>query len=181
MLEFHFDEFFWRAKTRLPSWVGYQSRYGPYGSISSKDVSDGSVTVTFAPEGRDDAPLTEDELASVRWLLDHEGEIASAIVVGLLAEYPKLKEAYDSDASGPDQYLPHVSSESDLRALIGLFQVHVHPLVKDGLPYLGYEFGCDWDEEHGLGVLMHGTRIVKIGGADTAILLWRAKRDAGVA
>jgi hypothetical protein len=28
---------------------------------------------------------------------------------------------------------------------------------------------------------MHGTRIVKIGGADTAILLWRAKRDAGVA
>jgi hypothetical protein len=29
-----------------------------------------------------------------------------------------------------------------------------------------------------LGVLMHGTRVVKIGGADTAFLLWIAEEDA---
>jgi len=38
---------------------------------------------------------------------------------------------------------------------------------KDGIPYVGFEFGCTWDEEHGLGVLMHGTRTVEIG--DTAM------------
>ena len=55
--------------------------------------------------------------------------------------------------------------------------VNVHPIQHQGLPYAGFEFGCTWDDEHGLGVLMHGTRVVKIGGADTAILLWLAKQD----
>jgi hypothetical protein len=51
---------------------------------------------------------------------------------------------------------------------------------KDGIPYAGFEFGCTWDDEHGLGVLMHGTRAVDIGGADTAFLLWIAEQDGGV-
>ena len=178
MLEFQLDEYFWTAKARLPAWAGYQSRYGAYGSVSSEHPSDGSVTVTFAPEGRDTSPLTDAELDQVRWLLDHEGQIASAILKGLLAEYPKLQEDYDDEDRA--QYMPDVASADDFRALIGRYNVNVHPLVKDGVPYLGYEFGCTWEEEHGLGVLMHGTRVVEIGGADTAILLWIARRDAGV-
>jgi hypothetical protein len=179
MLGFQFNEHFWTSKAQLPSWAGYQSRYGPYSSVSSAAPSDGSVTITYAPEGRDTSPLTEDELASVQWLLDHEGAIASALLNALLAEYPKLQEDYDDDERG--EYMPDVSHADDFRALIGLHHVHVHPLVKDGIPYFGYEFGCTWEEEHGLGVLMHGTRVVQIGGADTALLLWLAKRDAGVA
>ena len=46
------------------------------------------------------------------------------------------------------------------------------------MPYVGYEFGCEWEDEHGLGVLMHGTRVVDVGFADTAILLWIAEADA---
>ena len=33
------------------------------------------------------------------------------------------------------------------------------------------------DEEHRLGVLMHGTRLVHIGFADVAFVLWRAEQD----
>jgi hypothetical protein len=62
--------------------------------------------------------------------------------------------------------------------LIGLDSVSVHPLLKEGLPYIGYEFGCTWDDEHGLGVLMHGRRVVEVGDAGTAITLWIAERDA---
>ena len=65
-----------------------------------------------------------------------------------------------------------------MRALIGLSSINVHQVQKDGVPYVGFEFGCTWDEEHGLGVLMHGTRTVEIGGADTAITLWIAEKDA---
>jgi hypothetical protein len=127
-----------------PVWDGYQSRYGPYGSVSSATPSDGSVTITYAPEGRDTSPLTEDELASVQWLLDHEGSIASALLSALLAEYPKLQEDYNDDQR--EEYMPDVSCADDFRALIGLHHVHVHPLVKDGIPYFGYEFGCTWEE-----------------------------------
>jgi hypothetical protein len=58
--------------------------------------------------------------------------------------------------------------------------VHVLQLLKDGVPYVGFEFGCRWDEEHGLGVLLHGTRVVEIGDAQTSFTLWIASEDGGV-
>ena len=180
MLDFQWDGFFWTAKAQLPSWAGYQTRNGPYGSISSDEPSDGLVTITFAPEGRDESPLTEQEHASVQWLLDHEAGVASAVLEGLLAEYPRLQRVYGYERAERETYMPDVSSTEDFRQLIGLHDVSVHPLLKEGLPYLGYEFGCTWDGEHGLGVLVHGSRVVEVGGADTAFTLWIAKRDAAV-
>jgi hypothetical protein len=170
VLDFQFERFFWEAKAQLPSWAGYQTRNGPYGSISSDEPSDGVVTIVVEPEGGDRAPLTEQEHANVQWLLDHEAEVASAVLEGLLAEYPRLQQIYDYEGAERETYMPHVSSTEDFRRLIGLHNVHVHPL-KEGIPYLGYEFGCIWDGEHGLGVLMHGTRVVEVGGADTAFTL----------
>ena len=79
-----------------------------------------------------------------------------------------------------------VADAGDFRRLTGLHAVHVHQValralndeLADGVPYVGFEFGCTWDDEHGLGILMHGQRAVEIGGADTAFLLWIAEQDA---
>ena len=48
---------------------------------------------------------------------------------------------------------------------------------KDGIAYVGYEFGCIWDDEHGLGVMTHKTRIIDFGGADSSFLTWIARKD----
>lgn len=178
MLDFQWDKFSWTTKAQLASWLGYQARNGPYGSISSDDPSDGVVTIAFAPEGRDESPLTKQERASVQWLLDHEAEVASAVLDGLLAEYPRLQRDYGYEGAERETYMPDVSSKQDFRHLIGLHEVHVHQVLKEGLPYVGFEFGCTWDGEHGLGVLVHGTRVVEVGGADTALTLWKAEKDA---
>jgi hypothetical protein len=178
MLDFQLERRCWTAKAQLLSWIGYQARNGPYGSISSDSPSDGMVTIVFAPEGRDKSPLTEQERASVQWLLDHEAEVASAVLAGLLAEYPRLQELYGYEGAEREESMPDVSSTNDFRQLIGLHEVSVHSLLKDGLPYVGYEFGCTWDGEHGLGLLMHGTRVVEVGDAQTAFTLWIAERDA---
>jgi len=60
---------------------------------------------------------------------------------------------------------------------MALQEINVHQIEKAGVPYVGYQFSCKWDEEHGLGVLMHGDRVVEIGGAETAFTLWIAERD----
>jgi hypothetical protein len=180
VLDFQFERFFWEAKTQLPSWAGYQTRNGPYGSISSDEPSDGVVTIVVKPEGGAETPLSQQEHANVQWLLDHEAELASAVLEGLLAEYPRLQRLYDYEGAERETYMPNVSSAKDFRQLIGLQNVHVHSLLKEGIPYLGYEFGCTWDGEHGLGVLMHGSRVVEVGDASTAFTLWIAKRDARV-
>ena len=77
-----------------------------------------------------------------------------------------------------DDDFPIIAGEPDLKENVGLYAVNIHQVDKAGVPFIGYEFGCEWEEEHGLGVLMHGTRVVKVGLADTAILLWIAKEDA---
>jgi hypothetical protein len=48
---------------------------------------------------------------------------------------------------------------------------------KDGFAYVGYEFGCTWDDEHGLGFMTHKDRIIDFGGADTSFLTWVASGD----
>jgi len=180
VLDFQCERYFWEAKAQLPSWIGYQARNGPYGSISSDGPSDGWVTIVVETEGGDKSPPGEQEHACVQWVLDHEAEVASAVMEGLLAAYPGLQQVYDYEAEEREEVMPDVSSTGDFRRLIGLHNVHVHQLLKDGIPYVGYEFGCTWDGEHGLGVMMHGTRVLEVGGADTAFELWIAKRDAGV-
>jgi hypothetical protein len=74
--------------------------------------------------------------------------------------------------------MPELRDASEFRDLIGLNSMTVHVLQAGGVPYVGLELGCTWDDEHGLGCLLHGTRIVAIGGVDSAILLWIAERDA---
>ena len=170
--------FFWVAKVKLPSWAGYLDRSGAYGGPGKSVLSDGSVEVVFAPEARDNAPLSKDEISLAEWVLENEEVLAKAAIAAILDEYPKLQELYGYSDEEAAEYMPDISGIDDLKPLIGLYAINIHQIVKDGVPYAGYEFGCTWDDEHGLGVLMHGSRVVEVGGSDTARLLWMAKRDA---
>jgi hypothetical protein len=172
------DDLWWVTTALLPSWKGLRSWQGVYAGQDRAALSDGLVRIVFAPEGRDTEPLTSSEISSVAWLIENEAAIATALLSSLLNEYPSLRERYHYSAKKRAEWMPDIKSAEDLHALIGLHTVNVHPLRKDGISYAGFEFCCTWDQEHGLGVLMHGTRTVEIGGADTAILLWIAKRDA---
>jgi hypothetical protein len=175
--EFAFDGFFWVAEVNLPSWSGFRDASGPY-AVLNDNASNGMVKLVYAPEGRDDAPLNEVEHAQIRWLLDNETAVSNAVLDGLLAAYPALRASYDCyDAQELADYMPDLSDGDGFRTLIGLSSVNIHALMTDDVPYIGFEFGCRWDEEHGCGVLMRGTRVVEVGDADTALVLWIAQRD----
>jgi Domain of unknown function (DUF6985) len=73
--------------------------------------------------------------------------------------------------------LPDISEPSELRPLIGLSNVHVLSVVRDGAAYIGFEFGCVWDDEHGAGVMTHLGRVVATGQAAVSFMAWIAKQD----
>ena len=171
------DGLCWTATTRLASWAGFQARAGAYGAKSSSFPSNGSVTVCFAPEGRGREPLTSSEIALVNWFFEHEAEVSESLQRTLVDEYAELRVQHGCDAEGAAD-MHDVRDVEDLKLVIGLHTVNIHQVNRDGVPYLGFEFGCDWEEEHGLGVLMHGTQVVEIGDADTAILLWLAEQHS---
>lgn len=170
-------EFFWTARVTLACWAGFQSRGGPYGAVDAPTPSDGAVTIVFAPENRDDSPLRDEEVALVNWAIAEQAAVRNSALNGLLARYGAMRAEFLEWLEHPSD-MPTVESAEAFRDLIGLHTVHVHQISKDGLPYVGLEFGCTWDPEHGLGILMRGTRVVAVGGADTAFTLWIAREDA---
>ena len=170
------DDLWWTAEVTLPYWEGFESSYGAFGSTDPKQPS--KIHLIFAPEGRDTEPLNEYELNLIEWFVDHKEEVSESVMKSLLLAYPSLQATYGYTEEEKVKYMPDVSSTDDFRKLIGLQNVNIHQIDNQGIPYMGFEFECTWDEEHGLGVLMNGYRMVDIGGADTAILLWIAERDA---
>lgn len=171
------DDLWWGADLRLASWAGYQSRLGPYGSRDKPTASNGTATLIFAPEGRGVEPLSEREMRLITWFEKNESKVAEAVKIGVIDWCSPASVERKTRFDFSDDF-PAISDERGLKENVGLHAVYVHQLDVGGVPYLGYEFGCEWEEEHGLGVLMHGYRVVEVGFANTAFNLWVAQNDA---
>lgn len=178
--EFTWNEFFWITSVHLPSWSGFQVSESPYGAVSSERESSSNLKIMFAPEGRGDEPLNENELSLVQWVIDNESQLHDAVVGALYDKYPSIRQEFSEylEENEADELLPYVKSPEEMKKIVGVVSINVHTISKDGTPYLGIELGCTWDDEHGVGILFHGTTLVELGGADTAILLWIAEKHA---
>lgn len=88
-----------------------------------------------------------------------------------------MQELYGYSEEDAAILMPDVNDPFEFNLLIGLSTIHLLNVSKDGIAYVGYEFGCNWDDEHGLGVMTHKDRVIEIGGVDTAFLSWVAERD----
>jgi hypothetical protein len=159
------DDLWWTARLCLSAWAGYQSRIGPYASIGKPEPSDGRVKFRIGPDGRGAQPLSSKELSAIAWFEANEPHVSAAVKAAIL------------NWCGPYSFEP-INYEDGLKRSMGLYSVNIHQLVCGGLSCIGYKFGCNWEEEHGLGVLMHGTRLADIGFADTALHLWVAQKDS---
>jgi hypothetical protein len=101
--------------------------------------------------------------------LEHGQEVFDSVLAALRPYYAQMRPRYLRFlGSEADSLMPAVQSAEELSRLIDLRHVHVHPWTKDGVGYVGLQFGCSWDQEHGFGVLMHRDRVVSIGSADVS-------------
>jgi hypothetical protein len=176
---------FWRGRIKLGSWQGFQARLGAYAGQNSSSPSDGTVRVSVTAPGHvDEQPPSAPQAKAVQFLLDNEEAIRNSLVAAIFEEYPTIRERLLGFADESD--LPAITQPDDLKGLIGLSTIHVLQVVKDDAAYLGFEFGCSWDDEHGLGMMTHQGRIVelpdmgigKVTEADLASEEWLAEEDA---
>lgn len=172
------DGYAWEGTATLRAWAGFQSRRGPYASANVPVASDGTVTLTvMAPDDEPSLPSAE-QAAAYRLLTEQQDALRETILAALLAEYPNWQSLYSYQAEEAVRLMPDMVDPVQFRTLIGLSTVYVLTQSKDGFAYAGFEFGCTWDEEHGVGVMTNAGRIVKLGLADTAFADRTAARDA---
>ena len=123
--------------------------------------------------------LTESYRTALAYLFAGQKQIQNAILRGILEHLAQQRDDLLSDAMEEDFFLsrmPYVQEPADLLGELQLEEIHVLPVERDGLCYMGYAFGCRWDED-GIGVMTCGSRVVEVGGRDTALLCWLAEDD----
>jgi hypothetical protein len=173
------DDYFWVGEVKLVSWAGYQARRGDYDSINSTEPSDGSTHLSVdTKDGNDRGLPTAEQVAGFRHLIENEEAVAAAVGRALVDYFTGVKDAYlDDYDEGEVEGLPDISEPDELRPLIGLSGVHVLSVAREGAAYIGFEFGCVWDEEHGAGVMTHLGRVVATGQAADSFMAWIARLD----
>ena len=137
----------------------------------------GEVIALFEnDDGSGEAPASM-MIEAARWLLDHDEAFYQAVMKAMLADLPRLRAEQDGIVLDDDAFrLPQHWDGPALLKLIRLNNITLHPVA--GGPYIGLDFRCAWEEEHGYGLMMAGTTVIESGGADVGTLSWIAARHA---
>jgi|ERR1043166_4009878 hypothetical protein len=170
---------FWEGRGVLPAWAGFQQRLGPYASTSGSKPSAGEVQLSVSsPEDGVPTEPSEAQEKAFRHVRQNDAAMRDKVLKAVFDAYPERRETY-KEFLGEDfeTQMPVLKAPADLKSLIGLSTIHILAVEKDGLAYLGFEFGCEWEEEHGLGVMSHGDRIIEVGSAEEAFSTHIASQD----
>ena len=157
----------WEGQARCSAWAGFCSAEGSFGGSMDTTPSDGSFTVYVPPHSpKQDRIPSEAQARAYRFQMEHAPQTVNTILNALPSHYTKQRQDY---MLSPRE-MPDVTNPEDFRRLIGLHAMTIHPFLKDGMSYVGLFFVCEWDTEHGLGVMMHGSQIIEMGDHDSASL-----------
>ena len=138
------------------------------GEIDLVFGSNAALTVTPYDPSISRMP-SEAQKHALTFQLEHGQDVFAAVLTALQPYYTEMRPRYQSFLGADAKALmPAIQSKEDLKKLIDLRHVHIHPWIKDGVGYVGLQFGCTWDREHGFGVMMHRDRVVSVGSADVS-------------
>ncbi len=144
------------GKDFFASWQGFQA---------NGEALNGEIRiVVITAESADNLPSAV-QTNAYRFLRENEAQVTAAILDGLFADYPQIREVYGGIE---DEYLPEISVAEYFCRLIKPLSIYINEQSKDGFAYIGIEFDCLWDEEHGLGVMTRQSEYIGCNDAPAA-------------
>jgi len=159
----------------LPAWKEFENRNGFYGSKNSDKKSDGTIKVHIIGEPVDYVyVLSQSQFNAIKFLKENSEKVRDALLNALLADYPNAKDSYK-------ELMPDIEVTSDYKDNLGVAFIHVMDSDKDHYAYIGFELDCSWDDEHGVGVMMHKDRVINIGLAEESFNHSNCYHDNGTA
>ncbi|MBQ4822109.1 hypothetical protein [Aquimarina sp. MMG016] len=138
---------------------------GTYSMAKTVD-SDGIIGIHI--EEYDFEKPQEFQKKALEYFNNNQTDVLNALCLGIIEYYPKLMKVYDITEFDEEFGFPKIQNIDDVKKVIGIGNIHILDDKKDELSYVGFECGCPWDEEHGLGIIMHKERVIDVGAADIA-------------
>lgn len=138
------------------SWRDFQANAEP---------SNGELRIFVYLESMGDEKPSAAQTTAFRYLKENESQVTAALLAGLYNDYPQIREVYGGIEP---EYLPEIEQTADLRRMIRPLNIHINLEAKDNCAYIGFECDCLWDEEHGLGIMMHRDEYIGCNDAEAA-------------
>lgn len=115
----------------------------------------------------------------IAYIKEHQTEILNQFLTELLKEYPEIQKKYQNFYSAEQmaEFLPDISDISGFAPLLSPTNMFIFSHFLEDLPYYSVGFSCSWEQEHGLGVIMHKNRIIKICDASEIFDVSLIKKD----
>ena len=170
----------WVGRDKLASFAGFRAG-------TEKASPGGSVSVGIPRLDENDenpAPPVPEQVAAYGHLKSNEAKITDAILRAVVKYVKQLERDNffgDDYTTADGDPAPVIRMPADLKRNIALDAVGVLDHAKAGHAYVGLSFRCTWDDEHQLGVLLHKSRVVAVGQADTSFDHHAAVDDGGKA
>lgn len=165
-IDFEPGEYGWRCDLALPSWA-------PFRKGSLEPVPAGLANLN-GMVGTTNPPMAP-QVAALEHLLQNERATYQAVLTALRAYYDEVRPQYVTFLTrckqDADVVMPASASDAAFTALHELESVYVLDEAKDGMAYTSFTFRCEWEGEHGIGIVVHGTEVVAVDYA-SHVLNW---------
>jgi hypothetical protein len=158
----------WEGRTSLLGWAGIRAGRRSDAHPAGDGPPDGEVGLSVYGDSHVPQPPSEAQARAWRHLVQNEAAVTAAVLRAILDAYPALQEMYGYEGEEAAERMPDVASVDELKERVRPSFVHVLTDERDGMAFVGFELECAWDEEHGLGVMTHGGRVLEVGQAETA-------------
>ncbi len=164
----------WEYSIHLPSFSGFQSRNGPYTSKDSEEPSSGEITLVIEDDLSDRPDPYPEQIAAIEYIFNNQDRIIESVIIKTLKELPVIVSDYGLEKKIEVNNL----NRENIKSLMGFSQIEIKIPSKDGISYFDLIGGGEWDEEHGLNILMHNDRVVTFSDID-GNSGWDAIKDNG--
>ncbi len=175
------DAYAWDGRMSLPSWARIDICLSDETPALHAPKSNGRVGLAIKPA--DDAqrfPPTAEQIAAYEHLVANDRWICAAALAAIYEIYEGERQTFLGYCDdGLEHLVPPIDSAAGLRQLVCLHTVHILPISKDGCAYVGLELGCTWEDEHGLGLMLHKNRVLAVGQAEVSFREHVCEDDGG--
>ncbi len=145
-----------KGKDFFVSWQNFQA---------NDEASDGEIVVIIHLENEDERLPSAAQTNAYRYLKENESSVTASVLAGLFADYPQIREVYGGIEP---EFLLIIEQPEDFRRVIKPVFIRINAESEDDCAYIGFEFDCLWDIEHGLGVMTHRDKYIGCNDAEAA-------------
>lgn len=128
--------------------------------------------IELVVHSEEETPHAPHELQIHTWteFLDNYDLISDLIVKEVLAYYVEARPRYLKMGTEWVEDMPIVNSPKEIESMIRLKYVYIDWPYSDDVCKIGLSYSCDWEAEHGLGVVLEKNIVKKVGLSDCALL-----------